>query len=102
MRPGSRDLWSSDEACAPIEDVIDEAALAAMVDETIRPYRGLLDDEAVDEMRLAMLMMFTAHPEMSKIARAVLPAKVVEESGENADGSEEDADDPGQAGGSSA
>lgn len=68
--------------------MIDEDALRAMVEDTLAPYRGTLDDAAIAEMEAALLVMFTSHPVISQTMRAALP-KPTERSGER--GEDDDA-----------
>jgi hypothetical protein len=65
--------------------VIDEAALEHLVEDTIRPYRGILDEDALEEMRLTLLVLFETHPVISATMAAAYPNKAVERSGERSD-----------------
>lgn len=83
--------------------MIDPRALEEMVDRTLAPYRGVLDEDALEEMRTTMLILYESHPEMSRIAAAALPNLPVDQSGERAeDGDADGRDGRGRAGGQGA
>lgn len=82
--------------------MLDEAALEAMVEDTLGHYRGVVDDDTFEEMRRMLLLTFEAHPAMSATAIAAFPATNADRSGERGDDEEGEDDEKRSAGGEGA
>lgn len=47
-------------------------AVEAMADETVRPYRGVLSEDLIEQMRLVLKLTLGAHPNVEPLTRAVV------------------------------